>query len=261
MQPTIIAVCGKGGVGKTCVSALLVRYLCKLQHRRILAIDADPAVGLSLALGIKVYKTVDQIRERIISEMDRQNDFNHDEINAILDYELFDALEEKDNLSFFAIGRPETGGCFCRVNDLLKNAIQSLSEAFDYVVIDAEAGVEHIHRRVMENVTHLLLVSDMSVKSINVAGTIARLSAKSLNCRKTAVLFNLVEHAEEVDGLIADVGIPVIGAVPYERKIRAFDREGRSFFQLPNGEATMALEKAVNKLLPLASSRLPNRVS
>ena len=170
--PVVLAVCGKGGVGKTCISALMVKALCSDQKIRVLAIDADPAVGLASALGVAASCTVDDIRNELIAKIRGQKLSDRAETVSMLEYELFSALAEHENLAFLAIGRPETDGCYCRVNRILKEIIGDLASGFDYVVIDGEAGIEQVNRRVMERVTHLLLVADPSARAVSVAVTI-----------------------------------------------------------------------------------------
>ncbi len=247
--PVIIAVCGKGGVGKTSISALLTSTLCKEKANRVLAIDADPAIGLSYALGINVYKTVDDIRNSLIARLQNREHTDQQEIVSQLDYELFESLEEKENLAFLAIGRPETRGCYCRVNDLLKGVIREIAESFDYVIIDAEAGIEQINRRVMEMVTHLLLVSDTSAKSVNVIKTIRQVAEKSLPRAEPIALFNRVKDPSEVSAIAPRMESPVIGSIPEDETIRVFDRDGKSFFNLPDCDAALEFADVIEKLL------------
>ena len=156
---------GKGGVGKTSVSAAIVKLLTQAYpDKKILAIDADPAVGLSTALGIEVETTIDDIRKEIVSTVEEGNTKAAIELLGDARYKIFDALVEKDGFAFIAVGRPESAGCYCKINAYLKEVISMLSADFDYVVIDGEAGVEQINRRVMEKVTHLLLITDASKK-------------------------------------------------------------------------------------------------
>ncbi|MGN0533923.1 MAG: AAA family ATPase, partial [Eubacterium sp.] len=155
----IIAVAGKGGVGKTSVCATIVKLLVeKYPHKRILAIDADPAVGLSTALGIDVKLTIDDIRKEIVETVEDGQTKAAIELLGDARYKIFDALVEKDGFAFIAVGRPESAGCYCKINSYLKEVISLISNDFDYVVIDGEAGIEQINRRVMEKVTHLLLI-------------------------------------------------------------------------------------------------------
>ena len=140
-DPTrIIALCGKGGVGKTSVSALLTEILTQDKQKKVLAIDADPAIGLAYALNIKVARTVDDIRSDLISRIEEGEKADKKQIVERLDYEMLEALSEKDNLAFLAIGRPELDGCYCQVNTLLKDMVQagyyspieSLDDAYDF---------------------------------------------------------------------------------------------------------------------------------
>ena len=167
-----MAVCGKGGVGKTSISSIITKILVDYDSKKVLAIDADPAVGLATALGIEVHKTVDDIRQNLINRFERGESSDRKRILTQLDYEMFEALEERERLAFLAIGRPEKKGCYCQINHILKDIIKSISSQFDYVVIDGEAGIEQVNRRVMEAVTHLILVSDQSKKGLDVAKTI-----------------------------------------------------------------------------------------
>ena len=247
-QNRIIAVCGKGGVGKTSVSALLIKVLSEAGNQKVLAIDADPAVGLSLSLGISVVKTVDDIRNAIIEKV--QEGFQEDrrEMIAKIDYELFDALEERKNLAFLAIGRPETDGCFCRINSLLKDIIHDIADNFDYVVIDGEAGIEQVNRRVMERVTHLLLVSDTSVKGCNVAESIEKVARRSIRYEKIGLLLNRVKREEEVETVRNRYSLPVIGWIPEDSTIYEFDRESRSLMEMPKCEALSSIRKTLDWL-------------
>ena len=164
-SPKIIAVAGKGGVGKTSISAAFVRLLTEAYpDKRILAIDADPAVGLSTALGVEVKETLDDIRKSIVASVEDGAPREAIELLSEARYRIFDTMVEQQRFSFLAIGRPETAGCYCKVNAYLKEVINLLANDFDYVVIDGEAGIEQINRRVMEKVTHLVLITDPSRK-------------------------------------------------------------------------------------------------
>jgi CO dehydrogenase maturation factor len=169
----IIAVAGKGGVGKTSVSAAIVKALVKAYpDKKILAIDADPAVGLSTALNMDVKLTIDDIRKEIVSTVEDGETKAAIELLGEARYKIFDALVENDDFAFIAVGRPESSGCYCKINTYLKEVISILSQDFDYVVIDGEAGIEQINRRVMEKVSHLLLITDASKKGTDVIKTI-----------------------------------------------------------------------------------------
>ena len=159
----VFAVCGKGGVGKTAFTAMLTRVLLEGGVAdRLLAIDADPAQGLTHALGMRVEKTMGQVRETILAAAQSGTDTELTELAGTLDYMVMEALVEHDNLALLAMGRSESLGCFCSVNAILRDAIKLLSQRFDILVIDGEAGVEQINRQVVDRIDHLIMVTDTS---------------------------------------------------------------------------------------------------
>jgi CO dehydrogenase maturation factor len=251
-RPIVIAVCGKGGVGKTSISALIVRKLIEQGEKRILAIDADPAVGFATALGVEVGKTVDDIRLEIIKSSKSGDHAEKMEILSKLDYEVLDAMIEREGYAFLAIGRPETEGCYCRVNDYLKTIIESLVEKFDYVVIDGEAGIEQINRRVLEKVTHLLLVSDCSKKGIHVIHTIAEVAGRSVQYDRTGVLLNMLKSPEE-SNLVTLENIELIGTLPEDTLLRQYDIEGKPLLEFDDNQMTQKLSEALHKFGVLES--------
>ena len=138
----VITVAGKGGVGKTSICASIVRLLVeKYPDKKILAIDADPAVGLSVALGVNVELTLDDIRMSIVDSVENGDTKEAMELLSEARFRIFDALVEMPGFAFLAIGRPESSGCYCKVNSYLKEVISLLANSFDYVVIDGEAGI------------------------------------------------------------------------------------------------------------------------
>ena len=152
----IIALAGKGGVGKTSLAAAIVRVLTEDRPgSKVMAIDADPAVGLSTALGIKCTTSLDDIRRAVIKSAEDGRPREAIEMLNESRFRIFDTMVETKGFSFLAIGRPENEGCYCSVNAYLKEVVSMLANDFDYVVIDGEAGIEQIQRRVMEKVTHL----------------------------------------------------------------------------------------------------------
>ncbi|MCX5849828.1 MAG: AAA family ATPase [Deltaproteobacteria bacterium] len=243
-----IALCGKGGVGKTSVSALMVKNLAKRKDLKILAIDADPAIGLCTALGIQIKKTVDDIRNDLINSIKKGQSQDKTATLNMLDYELFDALTEFDNVGFLAIGRPESEGCFCKVNSLLKDIIQDLAKNFDVVLIDGEAGVEQINRRVMKTVDYLIMVSDTSAKGVNVANTIKHLANdnKAVNYKNMGMILNRVRDEREVQNIGKNVSINILGWLPEDDLIREFDFHGKSFLDFPD---TAGAYKTVNNII------------
>lgn len=238
----ILAVCGKGGVGKTSISSLMVKLLCSRSGLKILAIDADPAVGLATSLGIRVRKTVDDIRKSLIGDIRKGESQGGRETLRLLDYEVFDALEERAGFSLLAIGRPEDEGCFCKVNSLLKDIIGDLARSFDIVLIDGEAGIEQINRRVMKTVDHLVLVSDTSVKGLGVAHAISRVASekKAVDFKSMGLMLNRVKDRAEADDIRARTGLPVYGWITEDELIRDFDFRGRPLLELPDAAPVLS---------------------
>lgn len=231
-----IALCGKGGVGKTSVSALMVKNLARRKDIKVLAIDADPAVGLCTALGIQIKKTVDDIRNDLINTIKKGDGQDRAATLNMLDYELFDALTEYNNVGLLAIGRPESEGCFCKVNSLLKDIIQDLAKNFDVVLIDGEAGVEQINRRVMKTVDHLIMISDTSAKGVNVAKTIKHLAQdnKAVDYKSIGMILNRVRDEGEVQDIRKNASLNILGWLPEDNLIREYDFYGRSFLDFPD---------------------------
>lgn len=245
----IIAVAGKGGVGKTSISATIVKLLVdKYPDKRILAIDADPAVGLSTALGIDVKMTIDDIRKEIVSTVEDGQTKAAIELLGDARYKIFDALVEADGFAFIAVGRPESAGCYCKINSYLKEVISLISNDFDYVVIDGEAGIEQINRRVMEKVTHLLLVTDASKKGTQVISTIKNVADELVMYEKIGAVVNRIPD-ESVIQYIDIKDVPVLSYIPSDSNLAAFDIEGRNIMQLPEkSNIVKGVNEALKKL-------------
>lgn len=229
----MLALVGKGGVGKTSLSAIAVRLLSEaFPEKRILAIDADPAVGLATALGVEVNATVDDIRKSFVQTAEQGSTNAAIALLGEAKYQMSDALVEWDNVSFLAIGRPESAGCYCKVNAYLKEIIAMIAGNFDYVVIDGEAGIEQVNRRVMEKVTHLLLVSDASRKGLQVVQTIHRVAEELVMFDKAGVIINRIPDLSLAEAL--DVGpLPLVACIPDDRTMALSDINGDSVYTLP----------------------------
>ncbi len=248
-KTTILAVAGKGGVGKTSISATIVRCLVeRYPDKRILAIDADPAVGLATALGIDVGITIDDIRKEIVNSVDAGDTRTAIELLGEAKYRIFDALVETDGFSFIAIGRPESAGCYCKINSYLKEVISLVSNEFDYVVIDGEAGVEQINRRVMEKVTHLLLITDPSKKGCQVINTIKSVADSLVMYEKTGAIVNRITD-ESLLKFIDTNGIEVLSFIGDDKNLTEFDIKGENVFNLPeNSNVVTGVKRALKKL-------------
>jgi CO dehydrogenase maturation factor len=170
---TTVVVAGKGGTGKTTISALLVHLLS--QKGVVLAIDADPATNLNQALGVPVGETVGRIREEM-SQSVQSGAFSPTlSKQEYLDGRIRAALDEYKGFDLLAIGRPEGPGCYCAANNMLRLSIDKLGQNYRYVVIDSEAGMEHISRQTTRDVDILLIVSDLTQRGIRTAAAMKSL--------------------------------------------------------------------------------------
>ena len=248
-ETKILALTGKGGVGKTTVCAAFVRAL-EEKHKgaKILAIDADPAVGLATALGVSVKETLDNIRTDVIERAEGGEGREAIELLSEARYRIFDAMVEKDEFSFLAIGRPEGAGCYCSINSYLKEVIAMVSSEYDYVVIDGEAGIEQVNRRVMDKVTHLFLVTDMSKKGIEVIKTIRKVASELVSYEKLGVIVNRLDdidtlklmtdegsavRPDEASGSLGKIGgMDIVAAITMDNAHAKNDMLGRTVFEL-----------------------------
>jgi CO dehydrogenase maturation factor len=228
-----IAVAGKGGTGKTTLSGLLVRYL--IQHnpgKKVLAIDADPSSNLHLVLGLPLTQTVGDIREDartgVAPGQSRQDWLN---------YTVRMAVEEGDDCDLLAMGRPEGQGCYCAANHMLRSIMDGINAGYDFVVMDNEAGMEHLSRRTTRDVDHLLLVSDASMRGMTAAESMLVLSKElEINVRNTYLLVNRVigEMSPAIRAKAEAMGVPLLAAVPYDPLLVEFDGQGRPLVELPD---------------------------
>ncbi len=232
-KPRIIAVAGKGGVGKTSIAATIVKLLVEnFKDKKILAIDADPAVGLSTALGIETKKTIDDVRKEAIAASNEGKNAVV-EVLGNAEYSIEEAIVNQNGFSFMAIGRPEASGCYCKINTYLKEVISAISSHYDYVVIDGEAGIEQVNRRVMEKVTHLLLITDQSQKGRQVVETIKEVADNLVMYEKIGVIANRLSPLAMKEEL-SFKDIPLLVKIPIDEDLAKYDMDGENVFFLPD---------------------------
>jgi len=243
-----IAVAGKGGTGKTTLSGLLVRYLVQHNGGKILAIDADPSSNLHLVLGLPLTQTIGDIREESrtgVTPGQTRQDW--------LGYAVRMAVEEGDDCDLLAMGRPEGQGCYCAANHMLRSIMDGINAGYDYVVMDNEAGMEHLSRRTTRDIDHLLLVSDASIRGMTAAESMLTLSKElEVNVRNTYLVVNRVigEMTPAIRAKVDGMGVPLLAAVPYDPQLVEFDGAGRPLVELPaDALVSVAVERIASKLL------------
>lgn len=249
MSTKMIAVAGKGGVGKTSLSGAMVKALvAAYPDKKILAIDADPAVGLSTVLNVDVKTTIDDIRKEVVATVENGDTKTAIELLSEAKYEIYDAIVEQDGYAFIAIGRPESAGCYCKINSYLKEVITLLSSQFDYVVIDGEAGIEQINRRVMEKVTHLILVTDASKKGCQVIKTIKEVADELVMYDRIGVVANRVPEPSVVEYM--DLGeLELLATIETDTELATCDMKGENVFYLPeDARIVSGAREALKKL-------------
>ncbi|MGD0855077.1 MAG: AAA family ATPase [Dehalococcoidia bacterium] len=242
IEKQVIAVCGKGGVGKTSFSALLGRSLIDYSIRPILFVDADPVMGLTYAIGERNSQTLSDVRDQLIISARASDKALTKDIADQIDYLVLKTLVERDNYSLLAMGHSAEKGCFCPANSLLRKAIDLISTSFQVVLIDAEAGIEQINRDVTHGVNTIITVVDGSRQSINTLNLISKMMK---SCRLYVVANRI--PAGKIEVLPEEAHL--LGSVPDDPAIRQFNQEGRSLWELPpDNDALIAVVSMMRKL-------------
>jgi CO dehydrogenase maturation factor len=243
------ALSGKGGTGKTTIAGFLVRYLLEKGKKPVLAVDADANTNLNEVLGVEVASTIGEARD--LMKRDVPVGMTKD---VWFEYRIQEALVEKEGFDLIAMGRPEGPGCYCAANTLARKCIDLLAGNYPYVVIDNEAGMEHLSRMTTQHVDLLLIVSDPSIRGVMTAGRIRDL-VKELNLEvgQSYLLLNRVQDGvqEEIELQAEKLRLPVVGAIPVDHLVTEYDSDGRPTATLPG--ASKALQSAwgiFEKLVP-----------
>jgi CO dehydrogenase maturation factor len=242
---TTIALAGKGGVGKTTIAGMVIKYLAQTQKGAILAIDADPSSNLNMVLGLDLDWTVGDIREDMLEQVKETLTAGGAAMGALaggmnkrdyLDYEIRSSLAEGSRFDLIAMGRSEGPGCYCAVNHNLRDVIDSISKNYRYVVIDNEAGMEHLSRRTTRDVQHLLIVSDPTQRGITAAERIASFrNALDISIENAYLILNRLDSDTVPAPLQARVDaldIPLLGTVPSNDTLMEFEFSGRPLVEL-----------------------------
>ena len=221
--PPVVAVLGKGGAGKTVLTALLGRTLLERGIAPLLLVDADPAGGLLYAVGAEGAGTLAGVKARVLDAVGSGLDAGT--VAAAVDFRLLEVLEDRGPWSLLAVGRTEERGCFCPLSSLLRAAVETLSGGFRAVVVDGEAGVEQLARQVLRRIDLPVVVTDGSHRGLRVAAEVAASLARHVETSAPAGL--VVSRGEASAGPLPQ-GLEPWGVVPWDEQVARCDREGRS---------------------------------
>ena len=235
----VIAIAGKGGVGKTTLTGLIIQYLGKKGKGPILAVDADANSNLNEVLGVEVEETLGDIREEVArAEMSKDNPIPPGVSKAdYMEFKFDDALIEDDDYDLLVMGRTQGKGCYCFVNGLLQAQLQRLEKNYPYIIVDNEAGMEHISRGVLPNMEVAILVSDCSRRGVQAVGRIAQLIKEcDMHPKKVGLIINRAPNGVLNEGKKAEIekqGLTFLGVVPQDETVYEFDCDGTPIVDLP----------------------------
>lgn len=233
-----IAVAGKGGTGKTSLTGLLINYLATEKSGKVIAVDADANANLNEVLGEKIDITLGAIKEDVNRRERDGNSFPGGMTKAqYMKYRLSTAISEGDGYDLLVMGRSEGTGCYCYVNGILREQLDTISNSYDYLVIDNEAGMEHLSRGTSKSVDVLLLVSDCSRRSIQAVARIRDLALElKLNIGELYLIVNKAPNGQLNDGIMEEINkynLNLLGVVPMDDNIYEYDSNGKPLVDLP----------------------------
>ena len=248
-----IALAGKGGTGKTTIAAMVLKYLSSRGKGAVLAIDADPSSNLNSVLGLELDATIGDVREETAVKVGAGAIPAGIPKRDYLEYRINEALVEGDGLDLIAMGRPEGPGCYCAANHVLRECVDRIAGSYRYVVIDNEAGLEHLSRRTTRDVDFLLIVTDPTIRGIVTAGRVAGLVQElKTQVGKVLLVVNRVQ-GDLSSTLLEEIerqGLELVGTVPFDPMVGSYDAEGRALTNLPEDSAVFtAVKNIVDKLL------------
>jgi len=251
----VIAVAGKGGVGKTTLTGLLIKSLCEQKKGPVLAVDADANANLNEVLGVEVEATLGSIREEILrSEMAKDNPIPVGMTKAdYTEIKFNHAVIEEDDFDLLVMGRTQGQGCYCFVNGLLQSQLNKRQNAYPYIVVDNEAGMEHISRGVLPTMDTAILVSDCSRRGVQAAGRIAELIKEcDMKPKQMGLIINRAPNGELNDGTKEEIekqGLELIGVVPQDDMVYEYDCDGKPTITLPeDSPVKVAMKEIIAKL-------------
>jgi len=250
----IIAISGKGGTGKTMFSTLLIKAIKDLKKDgSILVIDADPDSNLPETLGVEVEKTIGDIREELKRRIDENTLPKGMTKQDFLLSKIYEIIVETKDFDLLVMGRPEGSGCYCSVNNWLRQIIDNLSKDYDYVVIDTEAGLEHLSRRTTQNVDTMIVITDASKRGLGTGHRIKKLAEElEVKFKNIYVVANKIkdENYQTVEENAKNLGLNLIGKLPYNEEIAKYDLVGKPLYQIDeNNDVYREIKKIVDKII------------
>lgn len=244
----VIAIAGKGGVGKTTFSGLLVRHLLRTGNTPVFAVDADANVNLNDVLGVEVDKTIGTVREETAKAIGGNAMPVGMPKETFLEMQMEEALVESEGFDLLVMGRPEGAGCYCFANNLLRKHVDALSKNYPYIVIDNEAGLEHMSRRTTQGVDQLFIVSDASPVGIKTAARIKKLSEEmDLDIKSAGLVLSRVQgdlHPALLQ-MIEENDLNLMGQIPASDEVLDLAYAGRPVLDLPDDSSVSQAVAAV----------------
>lgn len=234
----VIAVAGKGGVGKTTLCGLLIQYLTEQGKSPVLAVDADSNANLNEVLGVETRQTLGEIREKMKTASSLKSDVPSTMSKDVYaEKEVFAALTEEDDFDLLVMGRSQGRGCYCFVNNLLQQQMMTIQDNYPYIVVDNEAGMEHISRGLLPQIDVMILVSDCSRRGIQAAARIGEL-VNELDVRpeKIGLVVNRAPNGVLNEGTMEEVknsNLELLGVIPNDELVYQYDCDGEALVNLP----------------------------
>jgi CO dehydrogenase maturation factor len=254
-RPFIASISGKGGVGKTTLTALLLKVLLENEvDDVILVVDADPATNLPEALGIKIDKTIGDVVEEFRSKMLEFSEQGVDKPSILSYWVLRDCFVELERFDFIAMGRGEGEGCYCYVNSILTGVLTRILKNYTVVLMDMEAGLEHLNRRVDRYVNTLIVVVDPSAMSLRTAERIIKVAKEvNINPEKFYVVGNRIPEdlEEKIANFVKSIGYEYAGTLPEDELVARYSIEGRPLLSLPSSSKAVKAAKEIAKNIGL----------
>jgi len=247
--PKIIAVAGKGGTGKTTLCGMIVKYLADRDKGQVLAVDADPNSNLNEVLGIAAPETLGDIREIVLKNTSGETGPGGMTKQEYMDFMFGDALAEEDSFDLLVMGRTQGEGCYCFINGILRTQIDKYSGVYSHIVIDNEAGLEHISRGTLPKVDTLILVSDCSRRGVQAAGRAAVLVEDlKLKPNTLKLVINRAPDGNIAEGVLEEIkaqNLDLLGVIPQDETVYRFDAEGKPITDVPDDSPIKIAVKSI----------------